>query len=157
MGERRFVRAYEGAKDGERRVTVYEAANGEKEFKIGGSPAWRNNNPGNIRPSRFNKEQIGEAWGFAVFDDEEAGLRAMRDLLGRPMYARLTLEQAIFKYAPPSDSNPSWDYAAFVSKRSGVELGEVLGQIGEGRLMAVITAMTVFERAVVGRVKRVLG
>lgn len=154
---RRFVRAYEG-REGEQvtgqRMTVYEAASGETEMKIGGSPAWRNNNPGNIRPSKYNKEQIGAAWGFAVFDSEEAGLRAMRDLLGRPLYARLTLEKAIFKYAPPSDSNPSWNYAAYVSERSGVGLGEVLGNIGEARLMAVIQAMTVFERSVVGRVKR---
>lgn len=153
---RRFARAYEGREGNVptgARVTVFETTDGEKEIRIGGSPAWRNNNPGNLRPSRFNKEQIGDAWGYAVFDDYDAGLRAMRDLLGRPLYARLTLEKAIYQYAPPSDSNPSHDYAAFVSARSGVGLDEVLGKIGNARLMQVIAAMVVFERSVSGKVR----
>lgn len=150
---RRFARAYEGGVEGKARVTVYEAASGEKELKLGGSPAWRNNNPGNLRPSRFHSEQIGEAWGFAVFDDAEAGLRAMEALLKRSGYARLRLQDAIFRYAPPSDSNPSHEYATFVSARSGVGLDEFLGKIGDARLMAVVQAMVVFERSLAGKIR----
>ena len=79
----------------------------------------------------------------------------MRDLLGRPMYARLTLREAIFKYAPPSDNNPSDNYAAYVSERSGVGLSEIMGKIGEVKTARVIEAMTAFERGILGRVKRI--
>lgn len=152
-----FVRGYEAREGGSEtgaRVTVLEAAGGAKELRIGGSPAWRNHNPGNLRPSRFNKGQIGSAWGFAVFGSEAAGLAAMKDLLGRSQYARLTLERAIFRYAPPADNNPSHSYAAYVSERSGVGLGEVLGAIGDVRMARVVAAMTAFERGVVGRIKQ---
>ena len=150
-----WARGYEGgrAADG-RRVTVYEAVDGRHERRVGGSPAWRNSNPGNIRPSRFNKEQIGEAWGFAVFASVEDGMRAMRDLLGRPLYARLSLEKAIYKYAPPADDNPSDAYAAYVSTKSGVGLGVVLGTLDELAMMRVISAMVAFERSVVGVVEQ---
>lgn len=149
-----FVRGYEGGRgeDG-RRITIYETLDGHKELRCGGSPAWRNCNPGNIRPSRSNKEQIGEAWGFAVFPSTEAGMRAIRDLLERPRYAALTLERAIHVYAPPADNNPSDAYAAYVSQQSGVGLGEILGTLDDLRMMKVIAAMVAFERSVMGTVK----
>ena len=151
-----FVRAYEGGHDDtRRRVTVYETAEGAKELRMGGSPAWRNCNPGNIRPSRFNKGQIGSAWGFAVFPTSEVGMHAMRDLLGRALYARLTLHAAIHKYAPPADNNPSDAYATYVSAKSGVGLTNRLGTLDELSLMRVITAMVAFERSVIGTVTRV--
>ncbi len=151
-----FVRAYEarhGWRENGTRVTVLETADGKKEFRIGGSPAWRNNNPGNLRPSRWNKGQIGSAWGFAVFGSEVAGLTAMKDLLGRSQYARLTLERAIFRYAPPADNNPSHNYVAYVSKLSGVGKDEVLGELSDERMQRVVVAMVAFERGVAGKVR----
>lgn len=149
-----FVRVYEERKGGESRITVLEKANGDKEERVGGSPAWRNNNPGNLRPSRYNKGQIGEAWGFAVFPDKETGLAAMKALLRRPLYAKLTLEQAILKYAPPADNNPSHAYMMFVSAVSKVGLNRVLKTLDELEFESVVFAMTRFERGIDGRVRR---
>lgn len=158
MGDgRRFVRAYEG-REGHAptgaRMTVYEADNGEKEMRIAGSPAWRNNNPGNLRPSRYNKGQIGSAWGFAVFDSREDGLFAMKDLLKRSVYARLSLKEALYRYAPPADDNPTHAYLDYVSRRSGVGFDVRLGSLDERRLDEVVQAMVAFEGQRVGRVKR---
>lgn len=153
----RFVRAYEG-REGEvstgARMTVYEAENGELEMKIAGSPAWRNNNPGNLRPSKYNKRQIGSAWGFAVFGSREDGLAAMKDLLQRPVYARLSLQQALHRYAPPADNNPTHAYLEYVSLRSGVGFDVRLSSLDNYRLDEIVTAMIAFEGPKVGRIRR---
>ena len=52
-------KAYEA--EGRPRATIYEFLNGRKEKWIGGSPAWRNSNPGNLRPAKAHPGQIGEA------------------------------------------------------------------------------------------------
>ncbi|RYG62011.1 MAG: hypothetical protein EON60_01475 [Alphaproteobacteria bacterium] len=155
--DQRFLRAYEGREgDAENgaRMTVYEAEGGEKEIRIAGSPAWRNNNPGNLRPSKYNKRQIGSAWGFAVFGSREDGLAAMKDLLRRPVYARLSLERAMYRYAPPADNNPTHAYLDYVSRRSGVGFDVRLGSLDAYRLDEVVTAMMAFEGQKVGRVRR---
>ncbi|MFZ2587734.1 MAG: hypothetical protein WAZ18_06435 [Alphaproteobacteria bacterium] len=90
-------KAYET--EGRPRATIYEFPNGRKEKWVGGSPAWRNNNPGNLRPAKAHPGQIGEAWGFAVFPTKHAGKIAMRAQLRRKLYNNLTLEQAIYQYA----------------------------------------------------------
>ncbi|PZP39138.1 MAG: hypothetical protein DI585_05050 [Pseudomonas fluorescens] len=146
-----FIKATE-ARIKAQRATIYTDEHGSTETRLGGSPAWRNNNPGNIRPSKYNKEQIGTAWGFAVFPSEAAGLRAMQSLLSRPLYAKLTLEKAIFKYAPPSDNNPSSAYATYVSKHAEVALTEILGSLTPERLTRLIRAMTKFESALPGTI-----
>ncbi len=157
MDIKRFVRAYEG-REGfvatGARMTVYEAADGSKEMKIAGAPAWRNNNPGNLRPSRYNKGQIGHAWGFAVFDSREDGLFAMKDLLKRGVYARLSLKEALYRYAPPADDNPTDAYLDYVSRRSGVGFDVRLGSLDALRLDEVVNAMVAFEGQRVGRIKR---
>ncbi len=156
MGKR-FARAYE-SREGDintgARMTVYEADNGEKEMRIAGSPAWRNNNPGNLRPSKYNKKQIGSAWGFAVFGSREDGLFAMKDLLKRSVYARLSLKEALYRYAPPADDNPTHAYLDYVSRKSGVGFDVRLGSLDDYRLEAVVEAMVAFEGQRVGRVRR---
>ena len=44
-------------------------------IRSGGTRTWRNNNPGNIRASRFSYKHgaIGSAGGFAVFPTYQAG------------------------------------------------------------------------------------
>ena len=64
-------------------VTIYTNARGEKIQRSGGSVAWRNNNPGNIRKSKvaYSFGAIGETDKWAVFPDEETGLKAIMKLL----------------------------------------------------------------------------
>ena len=55
---------------------IIEYADGSIETRIGGSIAWRNNNPGNIRAGSFARSHgsIGTgARGFALFRNESAG------------------------------------------------------------------------------------
>jgi hypothetical protein len=84
------IKAY--AAEGLPKATMYEFANGRKEKWVGGSAAWRNNNPGNMRPAKAHPGQIGEARGFAVFPDVQTGKVAMVAQLRRPLYNTKTLE-----------------------------------------------------------------
>ena len=76
------------------RDVVYTTADGRRVRRTGGTRAWRNLNPGNIRYSEFSRNAgaIGQAGGFAVFPDEETGTRAISSLLraqSRDMHHRL--------------------------------------------------------------------
>lgn len=85
-----FVRA----ENGKGLKTIYYRNDGGKLIKVGGSRAWRNTNPGNVRSfGSFAKENgsIGEADGFAVFPDYETGRRALARLLRGKMYRDLSI------------------------------------------------------------------
>lgn len=143
---------YAYAPEGEARTTIYEFANGRKEKWIGGSAAWRNNNPGNVRPAKAHPGQIGEARNFAVFPDQDTGKRAMVAQLKRPLYATKTLEQAISTYAPKSE-NDTERYIQFVSKRSGIDRKTRLHDLNDDQLMRVVEAMIIHEGTHPGRIE----
>lgn len=93
-----FVRAEKG----KGLSVIYHRNDGGKLIKTGGSPAWRNSNPGNIRSlGDFAKENgsIGEVSGFAVFPDYETGRRALSRLLRGEKYRDLSIFKAVAKYA----------------------------------------------------------
>ena len=96
------VRAIESGKD-----VIFVAVDGQEYKHVGGTRAWRNNNPGNIRMSDFSKRMgaIGSAGGFAVFPDEQTGATAVKQLLKTKNYANKTIAGAISRYAPPSENN----------------------------------------------------
>ena len=75
--------------------------------KSGGSRAWRNNNPGNIRYNpNFPLGAIGkDKNGFSIFNNKEAGLSAMDTNLTSGKYKDLSLAGAISRWAPPSENN----------------------------------------------------
>ena len=90
----------------------------------------RNNNPGNIRPSDPPwRGAIGQNGGFVVFDTMENGIRALcRQLIAyyensappHPRYTSFngtqidTVEEAIYRWAPPADHNDTNAYVALV-------------------------------------------
>ena len=86
---------------------IIEYSDGSMEVRSGGTRAWRNNNPGNIRNAVFAEQRgsLGEAGGFAVFPNERAGRQALVDLLSTDTYQDLTINEAINRYAPPSENN----------------------------------------------------
>jgi hypothetical protein len=90
---------------------------------IGGDRNWRNNNPGNIEAGSFanNHGAIGSDGRFAIFPDEATGENALRALLCTSTYQGLTLEQAIERFAPPSE-NPTDTYASYISQHVGIGL-----------------------------------
>jgi hypothetical protein len=78
----------------------------------------RNNNPGNLRPSRAPwKGTVGENGGFAVFDTMHHGLRALaRQLLVyQDRYHINTVAAAINRWAPGNENNTA-QYISFVCK-----------------------------------------
>jgi len=75
----KFVKAVPGPKHS----VIYTDADGDKFCFSGGTWAWRNHNPGNIRPGTISRRhgQIGIVHKFAVFSNYDAGHAALLDVL----------------------------------------------------------------------------
>lgn len=144
------IKAYEG-KSSPIRETIYEYADGRKEKYVGGSKAWRNNNPGNLRPAGAHLDQIGVAWGMAVFPTWQKGKIAMRAQLRRPIYNHLSIGAAIYKYAPPNE-NSTEDYIRYVVKKTGFSRKVILSTLDDIQLLLVVDAMISFEHTLVGKI-----
>ena len=87
---------------GVKEITYWRADNSNVRY-IGGSRAWRNQNPGNIiSRGNFAKNHgaIGKAGGFAIFPDYKTGRAALYNLLKIEKYQSLTISQVLEKYAP---------------------------------------------------------
>lgn len=99
----------------------------------GGSRAWRNNNPGNMKYGAFAASQGAtgkDDKGFAVFPSYEAGRKAQENLLfNSPAYRGLTIAEAIRKWAPGSDGNNPASYAADLAKAAGVGVDAPLSSL----------------------------
>lgn len=89
----------------------------------------RNNNPGNIVWGKFAEAHGGtleehKTPRFARFETMEAGWEAMRQLLLKH-YKGLTIKQAIYKWAPPTE-NDSLSYVHFVCHHARLKADDVL-------------------------------
>lgn len=118
----------------------------EKEVRVGGSIAWRANNPGNLRSATT---QIGSAPGgtgkFAVFATVDDG-RAAQKSLYLTKYGTMAVKDAVAKLTPESE-NDTTAYLAQL-KAAGVDLDkDVKSQIdllmsaiekSEGTIVGVI-------------------
>lgn len=114
-------------------LTVYQFEDGSKEVRTGGWPAWRNNNPGNLKafPFSFDKGAIGKGGNnLAIFPDVQTGIDAQIHLLKLPVYQKLSLEAAIAKYAPKSDGNDPKKYTDDVVKETGVKRNTPMAELG---------------------------
>ncbi len=97
-------------------------------FNKSGSIAQRNNNPGNLR---YAPNQTGtDKSGYAIFDSPQEGWNALQRQIGLDQSRGLTLREFIYKYAPPSDNNPTSNYLDYVSNQTGVGADESLGVFG---------------------------
>lgn len=125
---------------------VYTDADGKTFRKTGGSRAWRNNNPGNIRYSKFAQRNgaIGEAGGFAVFPDEATGMAAISALLRSDSYNKLTIEGAISRYAPPVENNTA-AYHKRLQQLTGLPISTRMSQLNDAQLQRVATAIRQIE------------
>ena len=77
-------------------------------IRANGSIAWRFFNPGNLRSSDLQCTTIRTKpnGNFAVFQNAETGLLALHKLLTEnSTYRDLTVQKAIYKYAPPKENN----------------------------------------------------
>ena len=89
-------------------------------IKVGGSLAWRANNPGNLRDADSKIGTVSGAVGtFAVFATMEAGRAAQRALYLNK-YGAMKVRDAIEKLTPPSEN----DTATYLKRleKAGVDL-----------------------------------
>lgn len=135
------------------RDVVYTTANGRRVRRTGGTRAWRNLNPGNIRYSEFSRNAgaIGQAGGFAVFPDEETGTRAISSLLRGQSYNNLTIARAITRYAPPSENNTA-AYHRRIQQITGLNINRRISDLSDGELSRVVDAIRAIEGWEAGRI-----
>ncbi|MEW6775283.1 MAG: hypothetical protein AB1405_03265 [Bdellovibrionota bacterium] len=119
-----------------------EREEGRREWRSGGSRAWRNNNPGNIRGGQFAEAHgaVGSAGGFAVFPDYATGREAVKSLLGTPNYQNLTVNEAIGRYAPPSE-NDTGRYQQLIEQFTGLPGNTPMNTLTEEQLERVADAI----------------
>lgn len=90
------------------------------EVKLGGSLAWRANNPGNLRDATSKIGSVSGAVGsFAVFANLDNGRAAQRALYLNK-YGEMKVRDAIAKLTPPSENDTSRYLAEL--KSAGIDL-----------------------------------
>lgn len=92
-----------------------------------GSVSYRNNNPGNlvyVGQAGATPVQVtgsdGKVRTFARFETPEAGRAALEGQIALDASRGLTLRQLIYKWAPPSDNNPTDKYLASIANNTGL-------------------------------------
>lgn len=125
---------------------LYTYNNGQVSKRSGGTRAWRNCNPGNLRLTPFSRENgaIGKAGGFAVFPDVETGRRALKNLLCSENYYDKTIRAAIYKYAPPHENNVS-SYNRQLINLTGLDINKKISSLNATQLESVVDAICVIE------------
>jgi len=99
---------------------IYTSKFGKRFRFSGGTWAWRNHNPGNLRTGSVSKKfgQIGTAGGFATFPNYQSGLRALIYLL-KHFYKNDSIKKLAKRYAPPSE-NDTANYTRFLRRKTGI-------------------------------------
>lgn len=125
---------------------VYHLANGDEVVRRGGTRAWRNNNPGCIRPGSIANAHgaIGSAGGFAVFPDEESGMAAIEGLLLSDKYRNKTIGAALYSYAPPFE-NDTVGYQNYVRKLTGLPSDMHIRDLTDEQLKKLVFAIRTIE------------
>jgi RHS repeat-associated protein len=142
-------------------TTFIVCSDSSTEQRSGGTPAWRNNNPGNLRPGGFASRHgaIGRAPQgrsgnyFAVFPNPEMGHSALEALLKGESYRDLSPEAAIRRYAPPGDgANDSARYQRRIREGIGDTGEATVGQLTPAQLGRMVTTIAREEGWETGRV-----
>lgn len=130
----------------EGRNVVYTYSDSTKVRHSGGTRAWRNNNPGNLRDSELVRDAgaVGCAGGFAVFPDYETGRRAIVRLLLSDAYRDMSISSAICKYAPPSE-NDTEKYKRDIVRMTGISGKRNIADLNPDELERVIDTICVLE------------
>jgi RHS repeat-associated protein len=130
----------QSAPGGRHNTVIITYSDGTQEVRSGGSRSWRNNNPGNIRRGADLQGEIGAAGGFAVFTNEDAGQSAIVELLGRPQYQRLTVSEALARWAPPNE-NDTAGYQRWVQNVTGIDGQTRMNTLNDGQLRSISNAI----------------
>jgi len=135
------------------KTAEFIADNGDHLLRSGGTPAWRFNNPGNMRPAgrRVITTSIGRATmanggAFLIFPDYETGRSELKRLLRDPdSYAPLTIAQMAPKFAPSTDANDPDKYLHFVTKRTALNKDTKLGDLTDSQLDKIVDSIETME------------
>lgn len=121
--------------------------------KLTGVRNWRNNNPGNIEFGNYARSMgaIGTDGRFAVFPTYAMGKRAKEALIFEGAnYRGITLEQAIARYAPPSENNTAWYTRTVLAAVGGIN--KLMSQYTQPERNKILAAMERVEGFKVGKV-----
>ena len=133
-------------------------SNDQLQERIGGTVAWRCQNPGNLMNTRFSKSfgSVGEDHiGHAVFPTLADGNKAHYNLLFNrtSVYYTLTLLDALKRYAPESDGNNPYKYQRFITERTGIKADRILKTLNNDERSIMLDYMQHFEGYKEGQVK----
>ena len=120
----------------------YTYPDGHSETYYGGSRAWRNHNPGNLKNYPFATEQgsIGDDGTFAIFPDYATGRDAAKALLKTDVYQELTLKEAIAKYSPATENNTARSQK-LIQQFSGLDLKRDMNSLTDTELETFMKAI----------------
>ena len=105
---------------GKAHSVIYTDIEGRHFRFSGGTWAWRNHNPGNLRPKKRGqfKDQIGVVDNFVSFPTDQSGHDAfIKDL--KENYMNDSIDKMIRHFAPPNE-NDTKRYAKFLHEKTGV-------------------------------------
>jgi hypothetical protein len=149
----KYIKAHRSGND-----TVFTTADGDQVVKVRestrtASRSWANNNPGNIEFGNFAQKfgAIGTDGRFAIFPTVEAGFEAQKGLLRGESYRNLTLRDAIYRWAPPSE-NDSAHYARTVASRAGLNENTRIRDMSNEQLDRMVRTMASHEGWKAGKV-----
>jgi hypothetical protein len=129
---------------------MLQAPDSGPELHIGGTIAWRYNNPGNIRPGRRasypRAVNIGLPSGFALFPTYAEGRLALHDLLRSRRYGPLQLVQMFWMYLGmkpevPSDQGDPEQYARNVIAQTRLDGTRTVDSLDDSELDVVMDAI----------------
>jgi len=134
-----------------RRGVVYKLEDGSQIIRTNGTRQWRNNNAGAIQYGDFARKNgaIGTDGRFAIFPDYETGFKALQTLLKTETYKNLTIQSAIYTYAPPSENNVS-AYLSRLKHLTGISLKLRIRDLDDAQLHDVANAIETIEGWVPG-------
>lgn len=124
---------------------------GNKKYRRqSGTVSWRCNNPGNLKYGKFTSAlcAVGKDHiGHAVFPTYDFGKIAQYMLLfsQQSVYYKMTLTDAICRYAPTSDGNDPIKYASFLAHSIGITTETKLSSLSSSQRSDLIEAMKTFE------------
>lgn len=145
---------YTAAISGEKNTVIYIADDGSQYLHSGGSRAWRNNNPGNVRTSDRSGLKIGEAGGFSVYPSHKVGWAALKYVL-KNFYSDKKLGSVFHKYAPAKDENNPEYYSKLVNKFTGLDSDRLLSDLNDDELDSFMKAIQRVEGWIEGVVEEV--
>ncbi|GII91524.1 hypothetical protein [Sinosporangium siamense] len=119
----------------------------DNQLRVGGTLAWRNNNPGNLLPGRLPyRGAVGlDRRGYAIFRDYEDGWQALRGLLHTRLYSSSTIASALRRYAPRHAGNDPERYASRVRRLTGLDVSRRIGGLNDHELEGFMRAIRVLE------------